>query len=223
MDFCYFCSPWVLTVFLWEFLQYKGSLVVTSMCPSSADGWPKRAVPHSALRCTEEEWNVYCKPMFQMFYRYMLYLFHMDVRLQCSICCNGCTRMLQASIINVSSVFLDVVASVYIWMLYMIHTYVASVAFRCFKSRSGVTSPFLPCTASPRRLLLLLKPTGHPNQRCRWAPPPPPSRYRWSLRRRGPCMSARNKVQARAFVRTSSRTAETSMVARQRQLANVVQ
>jgi hypothetical protein len=160
--------------------------------------------------------------------------------------------MLQASITNVSSIFFTYVASVYIWMLYMLHTYVvsvlfrcyvcftmvfmcfckcficlqtfvASVAFWCFKSRSGVISPSLPSTASPRCLLLLLEPTGHPNQRRRRAPPPPPSRYWWSLRRRGPRVGARNKVQVRAFVRTSRRTAETSMVARHRQLTNVVQ
>jgi hypothetical protein len=38
-----------------------------------------------------------------------------------------CTRMLQASILNVSSVFQMHVASVFIWMLHMFHTYVVSV------------------------------------------------------------------------------------------------
>jgi hypothetical protein len=102
--------------------------------------------------------------------------------------------------------FQTYVASVFIWMLCMVHTYVASVLFRCcvcfyngfkcfsgvfanvldacfkcfinlqmyvasvvygcFKSRSGVACPSSPSVASPRRLLLLLAPIGHP-------PPPP--------------------------------------------------
>jgi hypothetical protein len=45
----------------------------------------------------------------------------------CCICCNGCTRMLQASVPNVPSVFQKYVARVFIWMLHTFHTYVASV------------------------------------------------------------------------------------------------
>jgi len=58
------------------------------------------------------------------------------------MCCNGCARMLQKSVSNVSSVFQTYVTSVYIWMLHMFYTYVASVyldvayvfqwLFKCF-------------------------------------------------------------------------------------------
>ena len=43
-----------------------------------------------------------------------------------------CTRMLQASVPNVSSIFQTYVASVFIWMLHMFHTYVASSIFGCY-------------------------------------------------------------------------------------------
>jgi hypothetical protein len=67
----------------------------------------------------------------------------------CCICCNGYTRMLQMSVPNVSSVFLDIsckcvyldVACVlhicctcFIWMLHML-----AMAFKCF---SGVSQVF---------------------------------------------------------------------------------
>ena len=42
-----------------------------------------------------------------------------------------CTRMLQASVFNVSSIFQTYVASVFIWMLHMFHTYVVSVLSGC--------------------------------------------------------------------------------------------
>jgi hypothetical protein len=38
--------------------------------------------------------------------------------------------MLQASVPNISSIFKMYVASVFVWMLHMFHTYVASVLFR---------------------------------------------------------------------------------------------
>jgi hypothetical protein len=60
----------------------------------------------------------------------MLQVFHTDVAKGgsgCYICCNGCTRMFQASVPNVSFVFHTHVASVFIWMLHMFHTYVTSV------------------------------------------------------------------------------------------------
>jgi hypothetical protein len=65
---------------------------------------------------------------------------------RCFICCNGYTRMLQASVPNVSSVssdvcckyvYLDVTYVSYVCcecfipMLHMFHTYVASVSSRC--------------------------------------------------------------------------------------------
>jgi len=43
----------------------------------------------------------------------------------------GSTRMLQASVPNVSSVFQTYIASVFIWMLHMFHTYVVSVLSGC--------------------------------------------------------------------------------------------
>jgi hypothetical protein len=49
----------------------------------------------------------------------------------CCICCNGYTRMLQAYVSNVSSVFQTYVANVFIWMLHMFHTYVASILSGC--------------------------------------------------------------------------------------------
>jgi hypothetical protein len=113
------------------------------------------------------------------------------------ICCNGCTYMLQASVLNVSSIFFQrYVAYVFIWMLHMFHTYIASVlsgchvcftmvfqvfrmyvlnvssAFtasivsRCFKYRSSVASPSSLSAASHQFLLLLLKLARH-------SPPPP--------------------------------------------------
>jgi hypothetical protein len=49
-------------------------------------------------------------------------------RLECCICCGGCTRMLQASVLNVSSVFFsDVCCKLFVWMLYMFYTYVVNV------------------------------------------------------------------------------------------------
>jgi hypothetical protein len=45
-------------------------------------------------------------------------LFHTDVAKvdrDVYICCNGCTRMLQAPVLNVSSVFPTYVANVFIW------------------------------------------------------------------------------------------------------------
>jgi hypothetical protein len=43
-----------------------------------------------------------------------------------------CTRMLQVSFPNVSSVFQIYVVSMFIWMLYMFCIYVASVLSRCW-------------------------------------------------------------------------------------------
>jgi hypothetical protein len=61
----------------------------------------------------------------------------------------------------------------------------------------------------------------HPPPHCLASVSPPPG-ANWASEPEAQ-VGARNKVQTRAFVRTSRRTAETSMVARQRQLANVVQ
>jgi hypothetical protein len=45
---------------------------------------------------------------------------------------NGCTLMLQMSIPNISSVFQTYVASVFMWVLHMFHTYVVSVLSGCY-------------------------------------------------------------------------------------------
>ena len=54
-------------------------------------------------------------------------MFHTDVAKVDQDVAMVCTRMLQASVPNVSSVFHTYVASVFVWMLRMFHTYVASV------------------------------------------------------------------------------------------------
>jgi hypothetical protein len=75
----------------------------------------------------------------------MLQVFHVDVyksRSGCCIGCNGSTRMLQAFIPNVSSVFLDYVASVFILMLQMFHTYVASILSGCCVCFTWLSSVF---------------------------------------------------------------------------------
>ena len=81
------------------------------------------------------------------YFRGMLQVFHMDVAKvdqRCCICCNSCTRMLQTSIPNVSSVFSDVcykcvyldVAYVshicFLCMFKIVHLIHAYVAFKCF-------------------------------------------------------------------------------------------
>jgi hypothetical protein len=50
--------------------------------------------------------------------------------------------MLQASIPNVSSIFQTYVVSVFIWILYMFHTYIASVLSRCCVCFTMVLSVF---------------------------------------------------------------------------------
>jgi hypothetical protein len=86
--------------------------------------------------------------VFQMFQTYVVSVSYgcCKSRSGCCICCNGCTRMLQAPILNVSSVFFPTyVASVFIWMLHMfshirckcfiwmLHMFtMTSSVFRCF-------------------------------------------------------------------------------------------
>ena len=83
----------------------------------------------------------------------MLQVLHVDVakvdRDVAYVARGVCTRMLQASILNVSSIFQTYAASVFIWMLHMFHTYVASVLSRCcicfamaFQVFSGVLQVF---------------------------------------------------------------------------------
>jgi hypothetical protein len=78
-------------------------------------------------RCYAE--SACCKQMFQMFYRYVASVSYgyCKSRSGCCICCNGCARMLQGFIPNVSSIFQTYVARVFIWRLHMFHTYVAYI------------------------------------------------------------------------------------------------
>jgi hypothetical protein len=60
-----------------------------------------------------------------------LQVFHMDVaknRSGCYICYNGCTRMLQASVSNVLSVFSDVCCN----SVYLSVAYVSHICCKCF-------------------------------------------------------------------------------------------
>ena len=65
-----------------------------------------------------------------------------------------CTCMLKASVTNASSIFQTYVASVFIWMLHMFHTYDASVlsgycvCLQCFQLFSGVFQVFQTYVAS---------------------------------------------------------------------------
>jgi hypothetical protein len=67
-------------------------------------------------------------------FRGMFQVFHTDVLKvdrDVAFVTMVCIRMLQASVPNVSSIFLTYVASVFILMLHMFHAYVVSVLFRC--------------------------------------------------------------------------------------------
>ena len=87
-------------------------------------------------------------------------MFYLDVAY---VFCNGfnCFSCVFAS-------FSDACFKYFIWL----QTYVASVACKCFKSRSSVASPSSSSVAS-LRCLLLPAPAGHPNQRRKQAPPLP--------------------------------------------------
>ena len=64
----------------------------------------------------------------------MLQVFHIDVAKidrDVAYVAIVCTRMLQAYVPNVSSVFQTYIANVFIWMLHMFHTYVACALFGC--------------------------------------------------------------------------------------------
>jgi hypothetical protein len=73
--------------------------------------------------------------VFQMFSRYVASVSYgcCKSRSRCYICCNGYTRMLQASVSNVSSVFQTYVACVFIWMLQVFYLDVVYVSYICCK------------------------------------------------------------------------------------------
>jgi hypothetical protein len=73
--------------------------------------------------------NACYKHTFQVFHRYVTNVSDGCCKSRSGyyICCNSYTRMLQASILMFHLCFLMYVANVFIWMLHMFHTYVASV------------------------------------------------------------------------------------------------
>jgi hypothetical protein len=88
----------------------------------------------AASRCSLE--SVCCKSMFQVFQMFQRYVTRVsygccETRSRCCICCNSCTRMLQVSVLNVSSAFQMYIASVFIWILHLFHTCVTCVLSRC--------------------------------------------------------------------------------------------
>jgi hypothetical protein len=87
----------------------------------------------------------------------MLYMFHAYVVSVLSKCCVCFTIVFKWF----SCVFLSV-SDVCIKYFIRLQTYVAIVASKCFKSRTGVASHFLLSVVSPRCLLLLPAPVGHP-------------------------------------------------------------
>jgi hypothetical protein len=61
-----------------------------------------------------------CKRAFQVFQMFHMYV--ASVSYEYCICCNGCTRMLQASVHNVSSIFSDICCKcVYLDVAYVSH------------------------------------------------------------------------------------------------------
>jgi hypothetical protein len=101
---------------------------------SSSRGAPaSSSAIHPSSKGTLRAENACCKSMFQVFQ-----MFHVDVasvscgccksRAGCRICCNGCTRMLQAFVLNVSVVFPDVSCK----CVYLVITYVSHICCKCF-------------------------------------------------------------------------------------------
>jgi hypothetical protein len=84
-------------------------------------------------------------------------------RLRFWIGCNNCTRMLQVSVSNVSSVFFQTyVTNVFIWMLHIFYTYIVSVLSGCciclqlfFKCFSCVSNTCFECSSCFVRMLQL--------------------------------------------------------------------
>jgi hypothetical protein len=106
-----------------------------------------------------------------------LYMYVVNFCSQCFICFSGvrykCIWMLQntyvTSVLSGCCVYFTMAfkcfCKCFICMFkcfICLQTYVASVASRCFKSRSGVAFPSSLSAASPRCLLFLLAPAGYP-------------------------------------------------------------
>jgi hypothetical protein len=84
--------------------------------------------------------------VFQMFHRYVASVSDGCCKStsRCCICCNSCTRILKGLLPMFHLCFRTYVASMFIWMLHIFHTYVACVSSRCcgclqrFQVLSGV-------------------------------------------------------------------------------------
>ena len=113
--------------------------------------------------------QVCCKRLSPMFHHFS------SVRCKCvylngayvsHICCKCFIWMLHMFCNGFSRVFSGVFTSVSdacFKCFICFQTYVASVIFGCFQSRSSVASPSSPSAASPRYLLVLSTSAGHPN------------------------------------------------------------
>ena len=99
---------------------------------------------------------------------WMLHMFHTYVVSVLSRCCVCFTMVFKC----VSCVFASV-SDAFFKCFICLQTYIASVAYGCFKSRSGIASPSSHSAALPQCFHLLLALVGHPNQRHRRASPPP--------------------------------------------------
>jgi hypothetical protein len=101
----------------------------------SVGPWRGRPSAHLLLqlRCLDADsgseeaalgYDAWCKCTFQMFQTYVTSFSYGCCKSGsgCCICCNGCTRMLQASVPNVSSIFSDVCCKcVYMDVTYLSH------------------------------------------------------------------------------------------------------
>jgi hypothetical protein len=92
-----------------------------TVLPHIGRQWPP---PPLCFKCFRR-FQTCCRPIFQVFQLFQMYVSSVLYGYY-----NGCTRMLQASVSNISSIFQTFVASVFIWTLHMFYTYVASVLSR---------------------------------------------------------------------------------------------
>jgi hypothetical protein len=109
------------------FICFRGMLQVFHMDVSKV----YRDVAHVAMIV-----HVCCKRLFQMFHLFfqrnvasVSYEYFKSIS-GCCTCCNGCTRMLQASVLNISSVFTDICCKCVCLDVAYFHTYVGSVLSR---------------------------------------------------------------------------------------------
>jgi hypothetical protein len=143
----------------------------------------------------------YCSQCFICFHTYvasvciyMLHMFHTYVTSVLSRYCVCFTMVLR----RFSGVFASVSDACFKCFICLQIMYVASVASGCFKSRSGVASPFSLSTVSPQCLLLLLLVlAGHP------LPPSPSFSMLVTFGRHDPRVGARNDARNKMHARAS--------------------